>query len=259
LLQSSEGDEWEVELSAFNGVENETCEFLVKTGTAPGSYSWVARYSNAAEGGPSHAEVSSSLSFDFRPHALSLAVWDLPSPVISGETIFVKVGAKCGNDCPLEGYPLRLCDEKGVSLASVTLGSEPWEGSQALYWAPASFKAPKETGTYTYHVHTDASKDHGAARGEFSFYVAQKPGCTVSIVVKDKESEAFLPLATVALHPYSACTDEAGYASVPAVVGQAKLTVKAADYESRQLDLVVTGDTSLVVMLTAKPKYEGDF
>jgi hypothetical protein len=253
------GEEWEVELSAFNGVENETEEFTVKTGTSPGTYSWTATYLDATEGKPSHAETTSSVEVDYRPHALSLAVWDIPTPVGEGEAITLKVGAKCNNDCLLAGTVLSVRDGQDGPLTDVTLGTEPWAGSKALYWAEATFEAPTKTGAHTYHVRSDSQGDHAASQTSFSFFVVQKPSCTLSITLKDQATAAPIPSAYASLHPYTAITDENGLASVPAVPGEGKLNMGAEGYELRQLDIVVTGDAALTLTLTAKPVYEEDF
>jgi hypothetical protein len=259
LLQSSTGEEWEVELVAFNGVENETEEFTVRTGTSPGVYSWTATYLDATEGKPSHAETTSSVEVDYRPHAPSLAVWDIPTPVREGEKITLKVGAKCNNDCLLAGTVLSVRDEQDRPVVDVALGAEPWTGSKALYWAEAAFEAPTEMGVHTYRVYSDSQGDHGAAQTSFSFFVVQKPSYTLSITLRDKETEAPIPSAYASLHPYTAITDETGLASIPAVAGEGKLNMGADGYESRQLDIAVTGDVALTLALTAKPVYEGDF
>ncbi|MDR0347158.1 MAG: carboxypeptidase-like regulatory domain-containing protein [Coriobacteriales bacterium] len=259
LIQDSAGEEWEVELTAFNGVENETDEFTVKTGSAAGSYSWTATYLDAAEGKASHAEVSSSLAVDYYPHALSLAVWDVTSPVASGEIVTAKAGAKCNNDCPLTETILNLYDAQGEHLASAALGSEPWAKSRALYWTEFAFQAPTETGIYTYRVRNDNVENHRPAQIEFSFLVAPKPDCTLSVTLSDKESKEPIPSATVSFHPYRARTDEEGHALLQALTGQGKLSVSAVGYQHQQIDLVVTGDTTLSLMLEPKPAYEEDF
>ncbi|MEG1246151.1 hypothetical protein [Gordonibacter sp.] len=102
LLRSSEGAEWEEEIVAFNGVENETGEIRVATGSVVGTYSWPAEYRSAGKNGSGHAAVYSTVSIEYRPHAVSLAVRDAAKPVVTA-TVNIgaacAVGLNCGSSC----------------------------------------------------------------------------------------------------------------------------------------------------------------
>jgi hypothetical protein len=249
----------ELELVAFNGVENETAEFTVAVGPEPGTYSWSATYRDAREGQPSHSKVTSVLGFDYRPHLVSLAAWNIASFVDAGETISVCVGAKCNKGCSLAGSVLNILDAFGETVSEVVLCDTPLQGTAALYWATATFTVPNQPGIYTYRVQSVANGEHAAAQSSLSVVVAAQPDCQLEVSIIDERSQASIPGAMVYLHPRIVSADANGLARVPAVSGQARIDVRAEGYYPSQNTLIITGDAALTLKITPKPQYEGDF
>ncbi|MDR3052383.1 MAG: hypothetical protein LBU48_00785, partial [Coriobacteriales bacterium] len=144
-LQSSTGDAWEIPITRFNGVENETDEFTVTTGCTAGIYTWTAFFHDRPANGPAHAKVAHTYAFTYAPHSVSLAVWGIPFPATAGSTVPLFAGAKCNNGCSLAGQEVRLLDGDGELLASGTLGNNHWEGSTGttdLLWTELELEIP---------------------------------------------------------------------------------------------------------------------
>lgn len=260
LMRSSSGEAWEEEIVAFNGAENETHEIAVSVGPDVGAYSWTATYCDAGgEGRPAHSEVASTVSFEYRPHAVSLATWGVSMPAVVGQTVIVRVGAKCANGCRLGGAGFRVCDDGGREVAAGILGEVPRKGTDGLCGAEASFAAPEELGVHRYMVVLDAFDGHNEARSAFAFLVIEEPSCKIEVTVTGEDAGGPIASARVSLHPFVETTGSDGAAMLPADIGKGVLRVVAEDYEDELLSLVVAGDAELHVALKRKPEDVGDF
>src|SRR5687768_14045861 len=80
-------------------------------------------------------------------HHISLAVWDVESPIIVGRRSTMKIGARCSEGCALAGV-VELRNEQDVLIGSSSLGLEPWSGTTALYWSELHFEAPPTEGSH---------------------------------------------------------------------------------------------------------------
>jgi len=79
-------------------------------------------------------------------HEISLAVWDLPSPVVAGQRATLKVGVSCPDGCDLSGTAVDIYNETGERVGAGTLGSAPWPATTALYWAEVDLVALERDG-----------------------------------------------------------------------------------------------------------------
>ena len=259
-MRSSSGEAWEEEIVAFNGAENETRELCVTVGPEAGTYAWTAAYCDAGgEGRPAHSEVTSTVSFEYRPHAVSLATWGVSLPAVVGQTVIVRVGAKCADGCCLVGAGFRVCDDGGREVATGVLGEVPRKGTDGLCGAEAPFAAPDEPGVHRYTVVLDAFDGHNEARSTFVFLVIEEPSCKIEVTVTDEDADDPIASARVSLHPFVETTGSDGRAVLPADIGKGVLRVVAEDYEDELLSLVVAGHTELHVALKRKPEDVGDF
>ncbi|WP_139652410.1 carboxypeptidase-like regulatory domain-containing protein [Raoultibacter phocaeensis] len=260
LVRDSAGRKWEEEIVAFNGAENETREICVSVGPEAGAYSWTATYCDAGdEVRPAHGEVESTVSYEYRPHAVSLATWGVPFPAYVGWPAAVKVGAKCSSGCCLGGTGFRICDESGEEVAVGVLGDAPREGTDGLYWAEASFAAPHEPGVYRYTVALAATERHEEAKSTFTLLATREAPYKINVAVTDEKTGKPLATARVSLHPFIETTEADGHTVLPACASKVDLRVVAEGYEDELLSLVVTGDASLHVALRKKPEDVGDF
>jgi hypothetical protein len=132
----------EIELVTFDGTGNETDEFVVKAPIEPGEYTWTAVFPAQEKEGVLHQESSTPFSFIVKPHATSMAVWDVPSPIVFTTKFKLKVGVKCSADCKLTDKNIEIYDQKGGKVATGKLGGVPWSATSALYWAEVNLKPP---------------------------------------------------------------------------------------------------------------------
>ena len=85
-------------------------------------------------------------------NTISLAVWDVPMPVVAGEKFSIKVGAKSASGRALAGCRVEVSDAAGTVVASGTLGDKPWPGTEALYWTALDVPAPAQQQLAEYAV-----------------------------------------------------------------------------------------------------------
>src|SRR4051794_12365971 len=115
-----------------------------------GEHTWRIAFDAQEHGGVHHDHSALSLAIKIEPHATSLAVWDIPSPVAMGEPFAIKVGAKSTSGCTLEGKTIEVCDSAGEVLAQGRFGAEPWPGTSALYWTEIALPAPRSEGVVSW-------------------------------------------------------------------------------------------------------------
>ncbi|MDR0514316.1 MAG: carboxypeptidase-like regulatory domain-containing protein [Coriobacteriaceae bacterium] len=230
-------------------------------GTPAGAISGQGSMDAQAER-PSHARVSHTLGFEYSPHRVSLAAWDIPMPVLATGpqgVVTLSIGAKCNKGCLLSGHRIRVWDAQGNEVASAVLGEETQEGTDALYKVPLAIPIPESEGPYPYTLGFNGDQDHPESRGSLAFFVAGKAEHMLTIGVLDAQTNKPVAGALVALHPHTGHTDAEGQAAIAASKGQACLRIKAEGYEPYQATLLVAADASLNVELLPKPLYEGDF
>src|ERR1051325_2544016 len=102
---------------------------------------------------------------DTGQHKTSLAVWDLPSPLVIGRPAKMKIGAKCSAGCRLTDHEIEIHDQANRNIARARLGAAPWSGTTGLYWAELDFSAPAAAGTHTWSV----ASVHGDGFSNFTF------------------------------------------------------------------------------------------
>lgn len=118
---------------------------------------------------------------DIEQHKTSLAVWDLPSPLVIGRLAKMKVGAKCSAGCPLTDHQIEIHDHTGTEIARAELSETPWPGTSGLYWAELEFRAPVSLGTHTWSV----TSAHGVAFSNFTFITVQPPEHSLTIRIRE--------------------------------------------------------------------------
>ena len=215
------------------------------------------------------------------PHATSIAVWGVPSPVVAGSRFTATVGVKCPAACSLSGRPVVVRDAAGAEVGRGQLGSQPAPGTRALYAASVALAAPAEAGVHAWtaafpaagsgaaaegasagasppETATPPETPHAAAQAAFSFRAAAPPEHCVTVTVHDQATEA--PLAAVEVHlgPYRAATDAEGGARVDVPTGDYDLYVRKAGYAPHAGRVAVTGDLALQVAAAPAPDADAD-
>lgn len=184
-------------------------------------------------------------------HEISVAVWDVPSPVIAGRRTTIKVGVSCPQGCNLSGTEIDVHDETGEHAGAGTLASEPWPATAALYWVELDLVAPKRTGELALRIRATPMLPHDDATSTVRCVVSAPPDHRVTLHVIDKTSGA--PLANVDLRVgrFRAATNEAGMAHVDVPGGAYEVCTWKNGYEMAATTVVVAADTSINLELTA--------
>src|SRR6267154_1315242 len=128
-----------------------------------------------------------------RSNAISLAVWDVPMPVVAGEMFSIKVGAKSASGRALAGGRVEVSDAAGTVVASRTLGDKPWPETEALYWAALDVRAPAQQPFAEYAVRFipgpgEPADDAVASR--FSVTATAKPEHKLTVKVTERNTAA---------------------------------------------------------------------
>jgi hypothetical protein len=187
------------------------------------------------------------------PHATSLAVWDVHSPVVRGAAFEIKAGAKCTSACRLGGKIIEIRDEDGALMGSGALGDTPAPGTTALVFTAIALKAPRDCAQHSWTASFAPSElklPHGHATSRFSFMTVAEPEHSVSVTVVNKETREPIAGAQVRLGVYRAETDEAGTAEIRVPKGRFELAVMRPGYKMPERKIDVTKDVR--VRITAE-------
>jgi hypothetical protein len=228
-----------------------TCEANRISFAAPaqlGAFTWVVVSPPQEISGVPHGEVSLPISFATSPVGTSVAVWDVPSPVIIGARCAVRVGAKSAADCVLEGATIEIVDEAGTVVGSGRLGGTPWEGTCALYWTEVEVSAPAREGIASWRARfpaTDIRLPHTEAEARFSIAAVRPPECRLTMTFVDRETEEPIESAHIRLGPFRAVTDASGRAELSIPAGPYEVKVWHHAYETPSTTVEVNGDLAL--------------
>ena len=179
------------------------------------------------------------------PHQTSLAVWDVPSPVVRSKSFEVKAGAKCSASCGLAGKVVEVRDETGKVIGSGTLGNATLSRTTALYFTAISLKAPRKCALHSWTASFAPSElklPHGDAMSRFSFVTVAEPEHSVSVKVVNKETKKPIAGAQVRLGVYRAQTDASGAARVRVPKGAFPLVVTRPGYKMPEKSIEVAKD-----------------
>src|SRR5205085_10080670 len=120
-------------------------------------------------------EGSLPVVFTTVPHAVSLAVWDVPSPVVRGARFEIKIGGKCSSACRLGGRTVEICDEAGRLVGKAVLGEETLPNTTGLYWTSVPLRAPRKIRLNTWTASfspVELNPAHNGTESRFSFVTA---------------------------------------------------------------------------------------
>lgn len=249
------------ELAIHQGTINETENFAVKVPPQVGEHDWTVFFSRHEIEGNVHEEGGVVVSFATRPHATSMAVWDVPSPVVVNRSFSVKVGVKCSATCRLAGQLIEVRDDGGTLIGEGRLGEMPWPGTSALYVADVELAAPATEGTLAWSAGfpaTQAALPHETVSATFSVRTAKPPEHRVTIRVTDKETEAPLEHVDVRLGAYRALTDARGVASLEVPGGTYSLDAWKVGYEMLPRSVEVGTDLMVQVEALCSPEKDPD-
>jgi hypothetical protein len=190
-------------------------------------------------------------------HQMSLAVWDIPTPV-AGERFSIKVGAKSSAGCALGTRRIEVLDGAAV-VATARLGDAPWPGTDALFWSEVELSAPDKPGLVTLSIRFDTAEldePHEGASYQFNVSVIAKPEYTLTVKVVADCSP--VEDAIVRLGPTRASTDASGTAVVKLAKGDYELVVWKAGYDAPLTPLNIDADAFLQIDVRVVPQADPD-
>jgi hypothetical protein len=236
-------------------------EIALKTPQTVGVHVWRIRAAPHESESALHGEAALAVTVRTLPHATSLAVWAVPSPVVAGARFKVTVGAKSSGACTLQGEAIRITDPKGVVLAEGELGGAPWPGTSALYWTELELAAPAQEGLYWCAASFAAAgldTPHEGSSSRFSVAVVRPPEHRLTVEVLEKESRTPIDDAQIRLGAYRAATDPAGRAEVAMPKGTYDLTVWKVGYDAPIRTIEVQDDLTVQVEAVIVPPENPD-
>jgi hypothetical protein len=175
----------------------------------------------------------------------SLAVWDVPMPVVAGEPFAIKVGAKGASG------RVAVIDSAGAVVASGALGDAAWPGTEALHWTALDVPAPR-TDAARYTVRCEGAETW------FSVAVAVKPECTLTVQVTERDSKEALGGVEIRLGPFHARTDKAGRAELRVGKGDYRLQLWKTAHIAQPTPIAIAGDTSVALTMVNVPEEHPD-
>jgi hypothetical protein len=186
---------------------------------------------------------------------ISLAVWDVPTPVIAGGKFAVKIGAKSATKRQLGGQLVEITDATGIVVASGTLGNTPRPGTEALYCTALDVPAPKqEIAEFT--VRLAGAEDAVATR--FSAAVAAKPAYTLSVTVAERDSKEPLDGVEIRIGPFQARTGKDGRAELKVSRGDFQIQLWRTAHIAEPQPIRVGRDESLELTMVHVPEEHPD-
>jgi hypothetical protein len=208
-----------------------------------------------------HEASSASVCIATRPHATSLAVWDMPAPVVAGERFTIKVGAKSSADCRLEGQTIEICDETGAVAGRATLQGSPWLGTSALYWTQVELVAPADDVLSSWSARfapAGLESAHDETSSQFHVAVVRPPEHTVTVKIIEKQSTAPVCDVQVRLGAYRGATDQCGLAQIRVGKGRYDLHIWKVGYEAPDRTIDIEDDLAVEIEAVALPPEDPD-
>ena len=248
-------------LGSTEGTIFETNEFVIVAPSEVGAHNWSVRVRTAVEQDPVHAGDLPLPPFRTEAHKTSLAVWDVPSPVVIGERYICRVGAKCASGCDLAGREVEVQDESGVRLAAVLLGAAALPGSSGLFWSEVELPAPVAEGVFAHTVGLIANSlplPHEPSSFGFSFATVKPSRRRLMVKVVEEGSGTPVPDAQVSLGPYRGSTDASGQAVVAVADGPYDLLIWKVGFEAPPRALQVEEDLTIRVEAEVLPDLSGE-
>jgi hypothetical protein len=224
-------------------------------------HSWDIIFPAQEVAGIPHAASNVSARLATRPHATSLAVWDMPPHVVTGERFTIKIGAKSSADCPLQGQSVEICDQSGALAGSGALRDSPWPETGGLYWTEVELIAPANEGVSSWSARFSASAletAHDDTSSQFHVAVVPPPEHTVTVKVIEKESAAPVADVQIRLGAYRGATDQSGLAQIRAGKGRYDLHIWKVGYEAPDRSIEINDDLTVQIDAIALPPEDPD-
>lgn len=225
--------------------------------TEPGEHALRVLLPRAEGDGIVHGEAALSLPLPVRPHATSLAVWGVPSPVVRGAAFRVRVGARCSAGCGLGGERVVVRDDAGRPVGEGVLGEEPVRGTGALHPAEVELTGPDTEGLASWSVGFAGPErpelPHAGASARFSFMVAPEPEHRVTVRVAESGTGRPLGKVDVRVGVHMGSTDGDGVAAIDLPGGAYEMVACRAGWVFSPRGIEVAGDVEIELEAVPAP------
>jgi hypothetical protein len=191
----------------------------------------------------------------------SLAVWDVPMPVVAGEMFSIKVGVKSASGRPPTGCRIEISDAAGAVVASGKLGDAPWAGTEALYWAALDVPAPAGPQLAEYAVRLippGGEPVDETAESRFSVAATARPDHKLNVKVTEQSTAAALGGVEIRLGPFHARTDAAGHAELRVCQGEYQLHLWRTAHIAQPQPIRIDSDASVALTMAHVPEEHPD-
>jgi len=202
------------------------------------------------------------VSADTSSHEISLAVWDVASPLAVNTSSKIKVGAKCSAGCELTGQDIEIRNEAEITIACGKLGSVPWPGTTALYWTQVDVMSPTHAGTHTWAAvlpPLSLEAPHATVSLPFNLITVPPPQRTVIVEVVEKDTGSPVDDVEVRFSMYRASTDKMGVAKVRLPDGIFELAIWKLGYHGVSKSIEVVRDVRIQLTIKALPEEVNEY
>jgi hypothetical protein len=192
---------------------------------------------------------------------ISLAVWDVPMPVVASEKFPIKVGAKSASGRALAGCRIEVSDANGAVVATGTLGDAPWPETEALYWAALNVPArgQQQFTEYAVRFMPDSGEPaHDAMATRFSVAATAKPEHKLTVKVTEQTTAAALGDVEIRLGSFRARTNAAGQAELHVCKGEYQLQLCRTAHIAPPKPINIEGDASVELTMVHVPEDHPD-
>ena len=223
-----------------------------------GEFRWKIVLLPTTVGGVDHESAELEFSLETSVHRLSLAAWDVTSPVEIAGRLRLKAGIKCSAGCKLAGELMEVVDAEGNAVGGAATGEAPLSRTEALYWTEFDLAAPSNAGTNLWSVRfleTGSSLPHTPPTPtRFSFVASESAEHDVEIELVEEKTGTPIEGARLRFGPYHVGTDEFGRARLRLPNGEFKVSVYKKNHKASQQTVAVTGDLDLKLRAELVPE-----
>jgi hypothetical protein len=240
---------------------NDNGEIAIKVLPKVGPQSFTIAFGPHEAAGIRHEPCSLSLTVNAIPHGTSLAVWDIPSPIVKGELFAIKVGAKSAANAELKGLEIGVFDDNDTVAARGRLRDTPWPGTTALYWEEVELPAPAEEGLSRWSVRfapAGLALPHDGTAAEFTAAIVPPPQHRLTVKVIEQQSKAPIEDVQIRLGAFRGATGPLGLAEVMMPTGRYDLQIWKAGYEAPARPVDINADLAVEIEAVVLPEEDPD-
>jgi hypothetical protein len=197
-----------------------------------------------------HGDACLPLIFATKPHTASLAIWDVPSPVVFDSRFRVKIGLKCSAICQLTGAVVEVHDYAGEKVGQGALGHSAWHGTEHLYWADVELMSPASENVFSWTARFAGARSrlpHTDASAMFSFRTARPPDVRVTVVTVSQDTGMPVNDVEVRVGPYQGFSDDSGVAVIDLPQGTYEFTIRKDGFTAEPVTATMSEDVRIEI------------